>query len=128
MLSQRGGEGGAIDEIKEPPSGGGFCDRRQVSRSSCQPLSDYRILRDAATALKHGELIYPKPHLPRLVGNVHQIQQAIPGAGVLMCGYDRLGETAIFIPIPSSNSSERPEFMVRNVLKIAEDELSAYGL
>jgi hypothetical protein len=47
---------------------------------------DYRILRDAAAALKHGELIYKKRHQPRLVENVRQIQQAIPGAGVLMCG------------------------------------------
>jgi hypothetical protein len=85
----------------------------------------YRILRDTAASLKHGALTGKKP---RLVEKVHQLHETVPGAGVMMCGHDRLGETAILIQIPASNSYERPEFIVGSVLKIAEDELSVRGL
>jgi hypothetical protein len=86
---------------------------------------DYRILRDVAFSIKHGELRRKKP---RLVKNVRQIQTAIAGFGILMCGYDRTGETVLLIHIPSSNSNERPEFIIHQVLKLAQDELAKFGL
>jgi hypothetical protein len=87
---------------------------------------NYRILRDVAFSIKHGELFRGKK--PRLVKNVGQIQTAIAGFGILMCGYDSTGETVLLIHIPSSNSNERPEFIFYHVLKLAENELAKFGL
>jgi hypothetical protein len=84
---------------------------------------DYRILRDMAASLKHGEL---KRKKPRLVARQDQMKKFVPGAGVMMCGHDRLGAAALFIQLPTSYA--RPEFTVSVVMQIAERELTACGL
>jgi hypothetical protein len=83
----------------------------------------YWIIRDTSAAIKHGEL---KRKKARLVKSSDQITKFVPGCGVFMCGHDQLGGAAVFIQM--SDSYDRPEFVVGQVIKIAEDELTEHGL
>ena len=83
-------------------------------------------LRDTAFSLKHGKLDSGKA---RLVARADQLQSIVPGTGgTFQVGYDEIGASVIVIQVPELNSFERPEFIVRAVLGIAEAELVTRNL
>ena len=87
----------------------------------------FKVLRDTADALKHGELT----RRPRIVAKAKQVKGTQAGAGTLMAGADSLGGTIVYIEQiqpPGPPTYERADYVASNVLKIAEAKLACHGL
>lgn len=97
-----------------------------VFRDQLGALYDkYALLRDTAFALKHGRLTGRKA---RLVSSSEQVaSRAITLGDGFFLGHDFLGGAAVFVEHDDGKSS-RAEFLVAEVVRFCDRQLSQYGL
>ena len=86
---------------------------------------EYRILRDTAFALKHGELTGKKP---RLVSRSGQMGGRAPVLGEMGLDEDPLGGGVIFVDGIAAGPSERGEFLAAQVAGFIRGLLTQHGL
>ena len=79
--------------------------------------ADYRILRDAAAALKHGYLERPKPRLPRLVKRAEEVTSRSAVWDEAVWDQAEWG-TAIWIEAEEPEHARRADHLTRAVLDI----------
>jgi len=81
-------------------SGVGPNDKDEGFRDQLAAKSDaYRIVRDAAAAVKHGILTRPKPQQPRIVLQVRDFPDFGVGAGTMRCGEDWPGKPVVYVAL-----------------------------
>jgi hypothetical protein len=86
---------GVLHQENRRKSGAGPNDKDEKFRDDLATKSDaYRIVRDAAAAVKHGALIRPKQ---RMVLQVRDLADFSVGAGTMRFGEDWPGKPVVFV-------------------------------
>jgi hypothetical protein len=89
---------GVLHQENRRKSGVGPNDEDEKFREQVAAKSDaYRIVRDAAAAVKHGTLTRPKPQQPRVVLQVGDFPDFGVGAETMRAGQDWPGKPVVFV-------------------------------